>query len=172
MVEALTNDTKAYNTFDMFTQTSYLPDMVAVIAMALDHVLKDKGREQNMSLLNITFGANDRERLADELLHLEAIDGITGPVSFSENGEREVHICDIRNFSPTENLNFTTDTSNYENPWVLFTAAILMQSRNSASFIFYEKNGSLSNKSTIIFADSTTTPPHDKPVRLLRSKHK
>lgn len=162
--ERLTGYRQEYESTRRFTQTSYLPDTLSAMAKALDETVKRRGKDLKIPLWDVDLNKHDQPVLAHELSLVRIAGGNTGTVSFSN---KEIMFA-IRNFAPINNMNFSLEQAYEENPWELYTGAVLVLEGETATFINQNRDGIKTNESTIVFADGTTTPPHDKPFRFLK----
>ena len=151
-----------------FIHTSYIHDIVSVIATALHQLVVTKAAELNVSQEDIKVGKPDRKLLVDQLLLAQVPDGVTGRITFTSSGERDTPLFAIRNFVPIENANFSVDTVLLEDPWVLQTRGeiTLWEDGGTVAFQFYTDDGEVSNASTIVFADGTTNIPPFHPFHI------
>lgn len=166
--EGLTGYREEYESTRRFTQTSYLTDTLSAMAEALDQTVKKKGKEWNMSLLDISLSKQDRQAMGNELSLVNSAGGNTGTIGFSSTKSKRLKMFAIRNFAPINNTNFSVELAYEENPWELFTAAVLVQNGGNVTFNNQNRNGSMTNESTIVFADGTTIPPLPRPFRFYK----
>lgn len=155
-----------------FIQTAYIHDSLAVVANALDVLVKEKARTQNISEDSVRLTMADRDLLADQLRNLNFSVGLTGNISFTQSGRRRVSLVDLRNFVPIENADFSINTSLFEDPWRVQTRACLEVLQTGHIYlVYFDENMTVSETPTIIFPDGTTNPPLDRPFRIfVRSK--
>ena len=155
-----------------FIQTAYIHDSLAVVAAALDDLLRDKANRLNVTEDSVEVTIDDRKHLTDKLRNLNFSDGLTGSIRFTDKGHREYSQVDVRNFVPVENENFTVNTSVEEDPWVIQTrACIELKHTGRVNIVYFDENRTTSDTSTIVFRDGTTNIPLDRPFRIfLRSK--
>ena len=155
-----------------FIQTTYIHDSLAVVANALDTLVKEKAYMQNISEDSVRLTMVDRVFLADHLRNVNLTNGLTGNISFTQFGRRKVSLVDLRNFVPIENADFSINTSLSEDPWRVQKRACLEVLRTGHIYVVYfDENRTVSEIPTIIFPDGTTNPPLDRPFRIfVRSK--
>jgi len=162
MASEVTSDTSAYNINKLFTYTTYMDDIISVTAAAMNQVLVKKGENLILPLANLTLDASDRSSMADELLLVD-VQGITGPISFKGDGHRRSQAFDIHNFLTRWSSNATDNCGEF------VISAVMVCNLNDSTFIFYDQNGTVSNESTIVFADNSTSVPPGKPIKWTRS---
>lgn len=149
-----------------FVHTPYMHDCIVMAAAALNGVVEAKLHETNTSISDIQVTQSDRDLLAKKLSQMEIPDGITGPLSFTEEGNRRVVSFAIMNFVPVDNSNFSVSSAVEVNPWSLETRAVLKKEYNNVSILFFTSEGEESSDSTIIFADGTSNIPPHRPFHL------
>lgn len=164
------NDIYAFHR--QFIQTVYIHDSLALVANALDALVKEKARVQNVSEDSVEVTVADRNLLADQLRNLSFSGGLTGNISFTQYGTRRVSQVDLRNFVPIENEKFSVNTSLTEDPWTVQTRACLEVFQNGRiNVVYFDENRTVSEIPTIVFHDGTTNTPLDRPFRIIaRSK--
>lgn len=161
-----------YRHHQHFIQTVYIHDSIAVIAVSLDHLVREKAFRLNISQESVVVTLRDREALANHLRHLNASIGLTGRISFTESGRREVSMVNLRNFVPNDNINFTVNNSLTEDPWVIQNRACLqVYQKGIVNIVYFDESGNNSQVPSIVFHDGTTNIPLDRPFRVfVRSK--
>lgn len=144
-----------------FVHTPYMHDCVVIAAAALNGVVEEKLHKSNTSISDIQVTQSDHDLLVEKLSQVEIPDGITGPLSFTKEGNRRVVSFAIMNFVPVDNSNFSVSNAIEVNPWSLQTRAVLKKEYSNVSIQFFTSDGEESSDSTIIFADGTSNvPPH------------
>lgn len=149
-----------------FIHTFYLHDMILVMAQALTEAVDAKAASYGISPQDVVIERSDRTLIAKKLLEIDLQEGVTGPVFFDENGNRNTFLFELRNFVPVDNANFSVDTAITEDPWDIQTRGILTKEGDNITYTFYTADGNKSDTSTIIFADGTTNIPLDRAARI------
>lgn len=145
-----------------FIHSPYIHDGTMFVAEALERLVNEKANTTNSPREGVQVTKNDQDLLVRNLFETEIPAGVTGRISFKNNRERDVFTFVIKNYVPIDNANFSLATAINENPWVLETRAVIEKGGNYTKFIYYTSEGEESNKSTIIFADGTTSFPSDR----------
>lgn len=152
-----------------FLHTFYLHDTTAVLASALNEVVKHKVISLDVREEEVQLSRNDNELLVEKLRETQLSESVTGKILFTDEGRRNAFLFDIRNFVPTENSNFAEDTAKLESPWTLERRATVTRVEGNVTFTYYtSEGGNISSTPTIYFADNSTIFPSDRLVHIYR----
>ena len=155
-----------YGDYMRFLETPYIDDALGIIVRALEEVVKDKSYYLNVSSSEVNITKLDRNLMAKKI-SVSNYTGNTGRIRFTSKGERSVSIFELRNYVPINNRNFTVNSSYTEDPWIIQTRGYVeFFEDGSIELLYFDENGDIADRPTIIFADGTTDVPPDRFPRL------